>query len=561
MCSQFHSERFRFPFQSYAIAWSPEGKQLATVEQIGLVNIWDVTNGKLKASLRGCSGWIKSISWTANGTRLAAGNDRRTVVIWDVPSGVKLQSLHGHTAPVGCVHWNPDGARLASGGDDGTICVWDAHTGKTLSSLLAPSGPVVALDWHPDGRQLLANSGTAGSRELRIWDTATGEEIVNWSTGWAESAAYGPDGHRVEWGMEPVRITDLKTQKVVSSFPGNATYRTAWSPSGDQLASRTGGGTIKIWNSETESEISTIPGPAWSVAWSPNERLLATADREVKVWDTAAVEQRVFSFPGRHALSAAFSPDGHRLLTGARHGLLKIWDVESGEESLTVQVGLQWLRCVAWSPDGRRFAYPAGSNVVISDAETGKRVLPLLACDDEPRSLAWSPDGKILAVGYYKSRFRKAISCVKLWDADTGEEIATSAYAEGGCDSVAWRPDGSFLAGSGKSTRVWDSTLGNEFVVAADNSLCVDWSPDGQYLAAGSARGTITIYDAEAWTPIDILEGHSGFVEALAWHPHLPRLASGARDRTIRIWDTSTGRELCALGRTHRYDRRADLES
>ena len=210
--------------------------------------------------------------------------------------------------------------------------------------------------------------------------------------------------------------------------------------------------------------------------------------------------------------------------------------------------GLAWIRCVAWSPDGKRFAYRTDSQVImICDAETGKRVLPLLEGDEEPRSLAWSPNGKILAVGYRNHRFGEAIGRVKLWDTETGEEIVTSAYGRGTCDSVVWRPNGSHLAASGHPARVWDSALGSEFVLAGTDGSCLDWSTDGKRLAVGNAGGRITIHDSAIWARINVLEGHLGFVEALAWHPHLPRLASGARDRTIRIWDTLTGRELYSI--------------
>ena len=96
------------------------------------VNIWDVTSGKRKTSLRGCPGWIGSISWSPDGKYLAAGNDRSTVVIWEIASGNRLRSLHGHAAPVLSVDWNPDGVRLAAGGDDGTIRIWNAHTAKMI---------------------------------------------------------------------------------------------------------------------------------------------------------------------------------------------------------------------------------------------------------------------------------------------------------------------------------------------------------------------------------------------------------------------------------------------
>ena len=265
------------------------------------------------------------------------------------------------------------------------------------------------------------------------------------------------------------------------------------------------------------------------------------------------------STPGKYALSVRFSPDGKRLLAAAQYGLFKIYDVESGTTILSVEYGLTWIRCLTWSPDGKHFAVRKGltdgfDDVLICNAQTGKPDLPVLKCGAEARSLAWSPDGQTLAVGVRKKEpgYLFGKGRVVLFRTQSGQQVGASAYADWPCDGIAWSPDGQRLAASGQRLRVWDSTLLKEIPVAKTPAVCLCWSPDGKQLAVGGGDqpdhgdGTIKIYDAKSWVPItDIVDPMHDLV-CLAWHPRLPRLASGNQLGAIKIWDTEMGQELLA---------------
>jgi WD40 repeat protein/predicted Ser/Thr protein kinase len=573
--SECHSERFSFPWQYRPIAWSPDEKYLATVERFSSanigVNIWDVTSGKRKTSLRGCPGSIGSISWSPDGKYLAAGNDRNTVMIWEIASGDRLRSLHGHTAPVLSVDWNPDGVRLASGGDDETIRIWNAQTAKILTVLVVPSGPVQKVDWHPDGKHLLATfraKADPNPIRVRIWDTTSGQETDDWSIGFGGYAEFSPDGTRVAYNDRPQCVRDLRTHETVKSrVPLSHGYMT-WSPDGSRLACTTDNGPIVVWDAKTGDVVSSIVTNAepWAPpAWSPKGRFLAAScinDKTVKVWDTVAVPPLItVPMPTKYGTTVAFSPDGKRLLAAISNGMFKVVAVESGKETLSVQYGNKresMIQCAAWSPDGRRFAVGAGPDtVIIADADTAKQLLPLLPCGGEVRSLAWSPDGTILAAGVVKGIRGR----VKLFSASTGKEVATSTYGParsspvGTDEHVAWWPDGTRLAAAGTSLRVWDSAslqhspAAVASVLASGDFYALNWSPDGKRLAVGDGKN-ITIYDATSGAPaqaLRVLKGHTTNVSTISWHPFMPRLASGSWDGTIRIWDTETGEELCVL--------------
>jgi WD40 repeat protein/tRNA A-37 threonylcarbamoyl transferase component Bud32/Tfp pilus assembly protein PilF len=548
--SQVHSERFALPRQRAPIACSPDGKSLATCDQTGLIKIWDMGNEEPKASLKGCPGRINWIAWSPVGERLAAAGDRKIIVIWDLASGHKVQSLRGHAASVHRVDWNPDGVRLASLAADGTVGIWDWRSGKTLSWLRGLKRGQYSLAWLPDGRRLLGCGGTWDSNALIVWNTETGEEVVSRH---ARNAVLSPDGSRIAVVGDGGRVEAMQTGELIASF-GDSTLGNigAWSPDGERFASC--GMPIKIWDAETGAEISSILTPArvWPIVWSPAGPLLAgaCADGAVRVWEAACAQQALTVSTGsRHALSVAFSPDGRRLLVGARFGMLKM--VEPGKPTLSMQQPrgtYNWS--VAWSPRGDRFACRYGNGAMIYDANTGEVVLPLQECEETSGSVAWSPDGNSLAVAYYRPENRKR-SHVRLWDVSTGREVAKSRTTGGHPDDgprLAWSPDGTRLAG-GKCVWAWDSAsreLREEVVLPTTTEIVsVGWSPDSKSLAVGE-HYRITIYDTTDWAQLRVLLGHTSVVNYVAWHPHMTRLASGGRDGTIRIWDSSTGRELWA---------------
>jgi WD40 repeat protein/serine/threonine protein kinase/tetratricopeptide (TPR) repeat protein len=562
--SQCQTHRFAFPLQrANPIAFSPDRKCLATVDQIGIINIWDLRDGNHIGSLKGCPGALESISWSPNGKQLAAGGDRRIVGVWDLASGKKVRSLYGHADTVNRVAWAPDGIRLASGGSDGTIRIWDTRTGEQLSSVAAPHDSVRWLDWHSDGNQLL---GVAGIHEfeLRIWDIGTGAEVFNWRPRLNSWVTFSPDGSRVAHREGTGTVLNVKSRGIVSSSSRPGSTQAIWSPDGQRLASRTAEGNVVVWDAKTGSELSFIRGhpsvTSVNPVWSQTGLLFAGyGDGALRVWDTDSVRQTLTLSTGDlHALSPAFSPDGRRLLVGARFGRLIMWDVESGEHIFSVRSGNTWMTCVAWSPDGKRFASRGGrgEGASIWDAKTGKPVLHLAEPGEIASSVAWSPDGSILAVGLNRRRLNVPQWRVKLYDADTAHEVATSSYIGGSdCSICVWSPDGKRLAaGGGRSVRVWDSALHDELSVEIHTGVqSGDWSSDGQSLALGFGDGKIKIYDATTWEPIHTLIGHASPVRSVVWHPHMTRLASGGKDGTVRIWDTSTGRELCLFG-THAFE-------
>jgi WD40 repeat protein len=129
-----------------SIAWSPDGKQVATGGYAGdTAIVWDIKTGRELRTLSGHSGHILRIAWSPDGKQLATGSDDNTAKVWNVRTGKELCTLKGHAGRILSVAWSRDGKRLATGSNDNTIKLWDAKIGEELRALKGHRGSVRAI--------------------------------------------------------------------------------------------------------------------------------------------------------------------------------------------------------------------------------------------------------------------------------------------------------------------------------------------------------------------------------------------------------------------------------
>jgi WD40 repeat protein len=135
------------------------------------VRIWDAATGTVLQTFEGHSNWVKAVAFSPDGKRLASGSDDRTVRLWDAATGTVLQTFECHSDAVKAVALSPDGKRLASGSSDGKIRIWDAATG-TLLQTFEIATPVQALTFSADGFYLEIDRGVLDLMSLSL-DTAS----------------------------------------------------------------------------------------------------------------------------------------------------------------------------------------------------------------------------------------------------------------------------------------------------------------------------------------------------------------------------------------------------
>ncbi len=272
----------------FGIKFSPDGTQIASTGE-NVIEIWDAASGKLVKSLKGHRDTINGIAYSPDGKRLASAGGDNTVRIWDVKTGKPLFVLERRSSMVKDVAFSPDGKQLVSGVDFCEIDLWDALKGTHIRTLGESTEGAQSVAFHPNGK-LVASASS--KKVVKLWDLATGKLTKEFTghTDVVRGIAFNPDGKSlVSSSEEAVKLWDVATAKLVWSSKTESGGQVLFSPDGKWIASLDTP-RIRIWDSATGVQVRTINGPHFpieSLAFGPDGKHLATGHigNEIRVWD------------------------------------------------------------------------------------------------------------------------------------------------------------------------------------------------------------------------------------------------------------------------------------
>ena len=538
-----------------SVAFSPDGKALASAGGDNTVKLWDRATGRILATLAGHEDSVWSVAFSPDGKMVASASDDRTVKLWDRATGRNLATLVGHEDSVLSVAFSPDGRTLASASYDRTVRLWDVGKRRLLATLAGHEDSVWSVAFSPDGQMVASASD---DRTVKLWDRATGENLATFDGhgDYVRSVAFSPDGRTLASASHDrtVKLWDRATGQNLATLAGHKAYvrSVAFSPDGRTLASASGDNTVKLWDRATGRNLATLKGHGAyvrSVAFSPDGKTLASSsgDGTVKLWNRATGRDPAMLFGHEDSVwSVAFSPDSQTLASASGDNTVKLWDRATGRNLATLVGHEDSVWSVAFSPDGRTLASAGGDNTVkLWDRATGRNLTTLVGHELPVLSVAFSPDGNALASA-------SGDNTLKLWDRATGRNLATLVGHEDAVWSVVFSPDGKTLASAGgdNTVKLWDRRTGRNLATLighGDSVRAVAFSPDGQTLASASYDGTVKLWDVGTRQNLNTLIGHEDSVLSVVFSPDGKTLASASEDSTVKLWNRATGQNLATL--------------
>lgn len=531
-----------------SVAFSPDGKLVATGSADSTVKLWDVETGIQVASLP--SHFDSVVTFAPNGQLLATGDSEGLIKLWSVVSGTELRSFKIGEFAINSIAFSPNGKLLASGTLNGTK-VLDVVTGALLASLDREANSVA---FSRDGR-ILAIGGGLSDPTIRLWDVENGKLLrtLPGHTDTIYSIAFSPDHRIFASGCRDgtIRLWDIASGRQISVLAQEVINlrSIAFSPDGKKLAS--GGGNITIWDLTRGKALRTMGKKYdnyFSIAFSPDGKTLAgggdaSRSEDVKMWDVATGKHvKSLAAHATWTQSIAFSPDGKLLASGSYNSTIKVWGL-SGKSPFGSIVGhAYWVESVAFSPDGKLLASGSHDNTIkLWDVASGKPVKSLEG-GYWVKSVAFNPNGTLLATVSHEPG-------IKLWDVTSGSLVRLFKDGVEEFFSVAFSPNGTLLAAGGRgSTILWDLPNGTKYRALESNGedmTSVAFSPDGKLLAgAGERNNTIAIWDVHSGSQLRSLRGHAAPVNSVAFSPDGKMLASASSDFSVRLWDVRTGAQL-----------------
>jgi len=509
------------------ITYSPDGNMILTTFSEDRAHILHGRSGRKLFTIKGHDAYnaITDAEFSPDSKRVVTTSSDKTARVWDIATGRQILVLRGHEEGVEEAEFSPDGSLILTASIDGTARLWDAASGNPVSILQGHENHVMAARFSPDGRHLATASYDGTVRLWTVQRGAAGTKAATFrgSGGAIYNVEFSSDGSALlfngngDHSKPGVQLRDVGTGEELQTFDAETTGVTgsaaAFSPKGDslliagsivELRDLEGAGQANVFQSRLKAR--RLPDTTFPPAFSSDgtraitSRFVGNNTVRITVWNVSEGKEEAAYATSAGLRSAAISPDGGRLIVAGDEGFARLWDVDTGEE------------------------------IVSLAGHTGS-----------VRSSDFSPDGSLVVTsGGYKDH------TVRTWDARTGAPVRTFQGHAGSVNVVTFSPDGTRIAsgGSDDQIRIWtvESGLISKVLTGHSNNITtLAFSRDGRFLLSGSEDRTARLWAMETGEQVAIYRGHGDQIRDVALSPDGSRAATGSSDDSVRIWSVFSG--------------------
>ncbi len=522
---------------------------------------------------RGHRSAVKSVAYSPDGKFIATGSRDNSVKLWEVATGREIRTFTGHLSTVNTIAFDPTGKLMATGSSDMSIILWEVATGKEMLRITEHNDRVTSLDFSTDGLEL-ASGGTG--RKAYTWNVATGEKTGEYKTYPPQvgvNVLFSKDTKQLITGNDDGKIViyDLAKKEAIDTLRNISPRSCGGCPSyiqlnekGTELLSASDNGPVTLWNLKSGKIIREYgqEGDDYNAVGMKGSYVFVSDEDTIKVWNTSGKLVRKIIIKDTDINSVVISADGKYITAATNDKITRTWNIRTGkltqtlkgflnaknEDGLELDPESYWQRHISRyisfrddikiSPDEKYIVKGHyGFVAQLLDLSKGRVVRTFVGHEKAVICSEFSKDGKYLFTG-------SGDQTVKMWEVATGREVKTFKGHRDLIFEMAISDDGKYLAtGSWDvSTIVWDIESGekiHQYYAESNSPYSLSFVKNDLYLMIGGLGKDLRMIEIDTGKPARNLIGHTEIISGIKAKEN--QLLTASWDGKAKLWDITSG--------------------